>query len=114
MPATVYCLLPAGGACCLQDEEAMLDALASGMVSALVMDEGWVRYITSRRCNFLAVGQPFQINDFVYGYNRRMQAALTEDMDRCALLPGSTLLLPAAEGFAVAAASSAAAAVAAG
>lgn len=62
----------------------MLDALASGMVSALVMDESWVRYITARRCNFLAVGQPFQINDFVYGYNRRMQAALTEDMDRCA------------------------------
>lgn len=62
----------------------MLDALSTGMVSALIMDEGWVRYITSRRCNFLAVGQPFQISDYVYGYNRRMQAALTEDMDRCA------------------------------
>jgi hypothetical protein len=70
----------------VQDEEAMLDALSSGLVSALeysILDEGFVRYLTERRCNVLAVGQPFQINDYVYGYNRRMQAALTEDMDRC-------------------------------
>lgn len=61
----------------------MLDVLSSGLVSALILDEGFVRYLAERHCTFLAVGQAFQINDYVYGYNRRMQAALAEDMDRC-------------------------------
>lgn len=60
----------------------MLDALSSGMVSALVLDENFVKYLTARRCNFVAVGQPFQTSDYMYGYNRKMQAPLTQDMDR--------------------------------
>ena len=48
-----------------EDEEAMLDRLRSGSLTALVLDANFVDYIAATQCEFLAVGAPFSIIDQV-------------------------------------------------
>lgn len=65
------------------DEAAMLSMLSSGALTAIVLDAAFVRYVVSHHCNFVAVGVPFALADYAYGYNRRMSSNLTHVMNRC-------------------------------
>lgn len=60
----------------------MLEKLSDGSISALVIDAPFVRSTVSHKCDYVAVGTPFSLADHGYGYNRRMSANLTQDMDR--------------------------------
>jgi hypothetical protein len=66
----------------LQDEAVMLDKLADGSISALVIDAPFVRYTVSHKCDYVPVGRPFSLADYGYGYNRRLGENLTHDMNR--------------------------------
>lgn len=65
-----------------QDEAVMLDKLSDGTISALVIDAPFVRSTVSHKCEFVAVGTPFSLADHGYGYNSRLSANLTQDMNR--------------------------------
>lgn len=65
-----------------QDEAVMLDKLSDGSSSALVIDAPFVRSTVAHKCDYVAVGTPFSLADYGYGYNRRLSANLTQDMNR--------------------------------
>lgn len=60
----------------------MLDRLSDGTISALVIDAAFVKHTVSNKCDFVPVGSPFSLADYGYGYNARMSANLTRDMNR--------------------------------
>jgi hypothetical protein len=49
-----------------------------GMVPAHVLDNTFVKYLTARRCSFVAVGQPFRTSNHMYSWKGKVHAPLTQ------------------------------------